>query len=90
MQSYYHYLVLFDEITPTLENLTDLVRGELDEGNFGPSEKVRVVWWKTVPYRGKETALKVRVTGPDRDIKLIRANLRAEYGKLGPPAEDFP
>ena len=90
MQSYYHYIVLYDDLDPTLENFTELVQDELLDGNFGAHPSLRAVWFRPVKYLGKERAFKVRVRGPDKVIKLVRANLRAEYGRLAPPIEDFP
>lgn len=87
---YYHYVVT-ELNKPTLGELTDIIRGELDEGGFGPTGFVRAIWSRPSLYHGykHERGFKVRVTGPAKDIELIRANLRAEYGRLAPPKQDW-
>lgn len=93
---YYHWVVAdHSQLSspPTLDELTDFVQGEIgSEGNFGPYERLKAVWFRQVKYRGRkgERAYKVRVTGPAKDITIIRDNLRAEYGRLTPRKEDFP
>lgn len=90
MTFYYHWAVS-DELAanPTLQELTDFVQGEIgSEGNFGPYKNLRAISYKRVSYHDPDwpdaRAFRVKVTGPATDIKIIRSNLIAEYGRLTP------
>jgi hypothetical protein len=90
MRFMYYCLVYPEDGEPTLDDLTTALRAEIADGNFGPYRQLRVVAKRQLRYVGPDRAYKVRVAGPTRDLALVRSLLRAEYGRLSPPPEDFP
>jgi hypothetical protein len=72
------------------KHFLELVVGEIQEGNFGPWERLEVRRpGKLVATANKKLRLggppeylyKVRVYGPKKDIKTIKELLENEYGK---------
>jgi hypothetical protein len=92
----FYYLSAYEEgdwlgkepVTPA--HFLDLVKGEIDEANFGPTKNLHVFKpgrligrVHITPENGKpyvQNLYKVRVYGPKEDIKIILDNIRHEYG----------
>lgn len=98
MRSYYHLVVHYSNDGPRprkAEEFLAMVVGEVEsEANFGPGKNLEVrkpgklVGYTVVVPPNKDCApyieylYRVRVYGPDKDIKLITHNMREEYGTI--------